>query len=205
MYVLTADQRASRANADAVPSALAVVARHGAGGLALPPERTAGDELQVAVADASAALSIVLELTRTGEWSVGLGVGAVEAPLPQSVRAARGQAFINARDAVDRAKKSSTRMAVTAPVGGADAEALVALLIELRDRRTPEGWEVYDLLADGLTQRDAAARLGVSEGAISLRAKAAALRVEEAAVPALERALARLDEETRTVSPPERS
>jgi DNA-binding NarL/FixJ family response regulator len=96
-------------------------------------------------------------------------------------------------------------MAVTAPGGGADAEALVALLIELRDRRTPEGWEVYDLLADGLTQRDAAARLGVSEGAISLRAKAAALRVEEAAVPALERALARLDEETRTVSPPERS
>ena len=205
MYVLTADQRASRANADAVPSALAVVARHGADGLALPPERTAGDELQVAVADASAALSIVLELTRTGEWSVGLGVGTVESPLPQSVRAARGQAFINARDAVDRAKKSSTRMAVTAPVGGADAEALVALLIELRDRRTPEGWEVYDLLADGLTQRDAAARLGVSEGAISLRAKAAALRVEEAAVPALERALARLDEETRTVSPPERS
>ena len=31
MYVLTADQRASRVNADAVPSALAVVTRHGVG------------------------------------------------------------------------------------------------------------------------------------------------------------------------------
>ena len=204
MYVLTADQRASRLNADAVPSALAVVTRHGRGGLALPPERTAGDELQVAVADASAALAILLELTRTGAWSVGLGVGAVESPLPQSVRAARGEAFINARDAVDRAKKTPTRMAVTAPSDGEDAEALVRLLVELRDRRTPEGWEVYDLLAAGLTQRDAAARLGVSEGAISLRAKAAALRVEEAAVPALARVLARLDDAAPTLSPPER-
>jgi len=201
MYVLTADQRASRVNADAVPSALAVVARHGSDRLALPPERTAGDELQVAVADASAVLSIVLELTRSGEWSVGLGVGDVESPLPQSVRAARGEAFINARDAVDRAKKTPTRLAVTAPAGGEDAEALVRLLVELRDRRTPEGWEVYDLLADGLTQRDAAARLGVSEGAISLRAKAAALRVEEAAVPALERVLARLDDATPATAP----
>jgi hypothetical protein len=203
MYVLTADQRASRVNADAVPSALAVVTRRGAGGLALPPERTAGDELQVAVADPSAALSIVLELTRAGEWAVGVGVGAVESPLPQSVRAARGEAFINARDAVDRAKKTPTRLAVTAPAGGEDAEALIRLLVELRDRRTPEGWEVYDLLADGLTQRDAAARLGVSEGAISLRAKAAALRVEEAAVPALERVLARLDDGDRTIASPE--
>jgi len=203
MYVLTADQRASRVNADAVPSALAVVTRQGAGGLALPPERTAGDELQVAVADPSAALSIVLELTRAGEWAVGVGVGAVESPLPQSVRAARGEAFINARDAVDRAKKTPTRLAVTAPAGGEDAEALIRLLVELRDRRTPEGWEVYDLLADGLTQRDAAARLGVSEGAISLRAKAAALRVEEAAVPALERVLARLDDGDRTIASPE--
>ncbi|MFK4835297.1 DNA-binding protein [Microbacterium sp. ZW T2_14] len=203
MYVLTADQRASRVNADAVPSALAVVSRHGSDRLALPPERTAGDELQVAVAEASTVLSIVLELTRSGEWSVGLGVGDVESPLPQSVRAARGEAFINARDAVDRAKKTPTRLAVTAPAGGEDAEALVRLLVELRDRRTPEGWEVYDLLADGLTQRDAAARLGVSEGAISLRAKAAALRVEEAAVPALERVLARLDDATPAIPPHE--
>lgn len=193
MFVLTADQRDSRANADLVPSALAVVTGRGMAALALAPERTAGDELQVAVAEPAAVLSIILELTRTGQWSVGVGVGDIESPLPQSVRAARGEAFVNARDAVDRAKKAPTRLAITAPSEGDDAEALVRLLIELRDRRTPEGWEVYDLLAAGRSQREAAAILGISQGAVSLRAKAAGLRAEEAAVPALERVLDRLD------------
>ena len=193
MFVLTADQRDSRANADLVPAALEVVNRRGKTALTLAPERTAGDEIQVAVADPAAVLSIVLELTRTGRWSVGVGVGDVESPLPPSVRAARGEAFIHARDAVDRAKKASTRLAITARSENDDAEALVRLLIELRDRRTPEGWEVYDLLAAGRSQREAAALLGISQGAVSLRAKAAGLRAEEAAVPALERALGRLD------------
>lgn len=193
MFVLTADQRDSRTNADLVPSALAAVRRRGSAALALAPERTAGDELQLAVAEPAAVLSIVLELTRTGQWSVGVGVGDVESPLPASVRAARGEAFVNARDAVDRAKKAATRLAITAPPDGNDAEALVRLLVELRDRRTPEGWEVYDLLAAGRSQRDAANILGISQGAVSLRAKAAGLRAEEAAVPALERLLGRLD------------
>ncbi|WP_194408860.1 DNA-binding protein [Microbacterium cremeum] len=193
MFVLTADQRGSRANADLVPSALAIVNRRGATALALAPERTAGDELQVALADPAAVLSVVLELTRTDQWSVGVGVGDVESPLPASVRAARGAAFVNARDAVDRAKKTPTRLAITAPAGGPDAEALVRLLVELRDRRSPEGWEVYDLLAAGHSQREAAEVLGISQGAVSLRAKAAGLRAEEAAVPALERVLGSLD------------
>ena len=193
MYVITADQRDSRTNADLVPDALTAVGSHGHPRLTLAPERTAGDELQVAVSDAATVLAIVLELTRTQSWSVGVGVGAIESPLPDTVRAARGEAFLNARDAVDRAKKATTRLAITAPEDGADAEALVRLLIELRDRRTAEGWEVHDLLAQGLTQKDAASRLGISEGAVSLRAKAAALRAEEAAAPALERVLAGLD------------
>ena len=192
MFVITSDQRDSRTSADLVPAALSSVHAHGQHGLALAPERTAGDEVQVAVADAEALLAIVLDLTRSGQWSVGIGVGEVESPLPDSVRAARGEAFVNARDAVDRAKKAATRVAITAPDGGADAEALVRLLVELRDRRTAEGWEVYDLLAEGITQREAAARLGISEGAVSLRVKSAALRTEEAAVPALARVLGRL-------------
>jgi hypothetical protein len=193
MYVITTDQRDSRTSADLVPAALSAVATHAPRGVALAPERTAGDEVQVAVADAESVLSIVLDLTRTGRWSVGVGVGEVETPLPKSVRAARGEAFLNARDAVDRAKKATTRVAVTAPEGGADAEALVRLLVELRDRRSVEGWEVYDLLSEGITQREAAARLGISEAAVSLRVRSAGLRTEEAAVPALIRVLAGLD------------
>ncbi|KQP68911.1 MULTISPECIES: hypothetical protein [Microbacterium] len=192
MFVITSDQRDSRSSADLVPAALASVHAKGHQGLALAPERTAGDEIQVAVADAGALLGIVLDLTRSGRWSVGVGAGEVESPLPDSVRAARGEAFVNARDAVERAKKAATRVAITAPEGGADAEALVRLLVELRDRRTAEGWEIYDLLAEEITQREAAARLGISEGAVSLRVKSAGLRTEEAAVPALVRVLARL-------------
>lgn len=200
MFVVTADQRDSRISDDLVPAALDAVTMLAGPRLALAPERTAGDELQVAVADASATLEIVLHLTRLQSWSVGVGVGRVEEPLPANVRAARGTAFLNARDAVDRAKRAPTRVAVSGGEGGADAEALVRLLVELRDRRTAEGWEVHDLLAEGFNQRDAAARLGITEGAVSLRARSAALRAEEAAIPALVRVLERADGE---ITPPQ--
>lgn len=193
MFVITADQRGSRVTADLVPDALDAVATLGSTRLALPPERTAGDEIQAAVVDASVALAVILDLTRSGQWSVGLGIGSVETPLPDVVRAARGEAFVRARDAVDRAKRATTRLAISAPGDSGDAEALVRLLVELRDRRTAEGWEVYDLLADGRTQRDVAERLGISQAAVSLRVRSAALRVEEAAVPALTRMLERID------------
>jgi hypothetical protein len=193
MFVITADQRDSRVSADLVPTALRTVADRGDTDVALAPERTAGDEIQVALTDAGAALDVALELTRSQQWAVGIGVGAVETPLPESVRAGRGEAFVHARNAVERAKRASTRLALTA-ADGADAEALVRLLVEVRDRRTAEGWEVYDLLTGDRSQRDVAALLGISESAVSLRVKAAGLRVEEAAVPALVRILQRLDD-----------
>lgn len=193
MFVITSDQRDSRSSEDLVPTALASIAAVGQHGLVLDPERTAGDEIQVAVHDAAAVLAIALELTRDGRWSVGIGVGRVEHPLPDSVRAARGTAFLNARDAVDRAKRTPTRLAITGTGDAEDAEALLRLLVELRDRRTAEGWEVHDLLADGITQREAASRLGISESAVSLRVKSAGLRTEESALPALVRVLERSD------------
>ena len=192
MFIVTADQRDSRNNEDLVPSGLEAVAHIGGGRLDAAPDRTAGDELQLATSDPQATLAIVLHLTRLGTWSVGVGVGPVDTPLPSSVRAGRGSAFVHARDAVERAKRATTRLAITGD-DATDAESLVRLLVELRDRRSVEGWEVYDLLADGLSQRDAAERLSISEGAVSLRAKAAGLRAEEAAVPAIERVLERAD------------
>lgn len=191
MFVLTADQRDSRTGADLVPSALALV--DGVGGRRLArAERTVGDEIQTATTDAATALDVALALTRTGEWSVGIGTGIIETPLPDDIRAARGPAFIRARDAVERAKKTPLRFALTGEDAG-DAEALVRLLLDLRDRRTPPGWEVHDLLARGLTQREAAAHLGVTESAVSLRARAAGIRTEQAAIPALVRALEAAD------------
>ncbi|HJA03758.1 MAG TPA: DNA-binding protein [Candidatus Microbacterium stercoravium] len=185
MFVLTADQHGSRTGSDLVPDALDAIARIAGSQLMLAPERTAGDEVQALVADSTTALTVALALTRSGRWSVGIGTGTVETPLPDSVRAGRGAAFVGAREAVERAKRAATRIGVSDP----DAEALVRLLVELRDRRTTEGWEAYDLLAQGMTQRDAAAELGISEGAVSRRVSAAGIRSEEAALPALARIL----------------
>lgn len=193
MFVVTADQRGSRTGDDLVPAALAAVRNSASAGVSLAPERTAGDELQVAVPDAPSLLSIILQLTRLETWSVGVGIGSIDTPVPASVRAARGSAFLHARDAVERAKKAPTRLAISGDEAATDAEALVRLAVELRDRRTAEGWEIHDLLAEGITQREAASRLGITEGAVSLRVKAAGLRTEQAAVPALERVLQRAD------------
>lgn len=193
MFVITADQRGSRTSADLVPAGLAAITEL-AGRLALAPARTAGDEVQAAIPDARAVIDVALHLARAQSWSIGIGIGGIEEPASGDVRAARGAAFVNAREGVDRAKKAPTRIAVVGGEEGADAEALLRLMIELRDRRTAEGWELHDLLAEGLTQREAAGRLGITEGAVSLRARNAGLRTEEGAVPALERLLRRADE-----------
>jgi hypothetical protein len=195
MFVLTADQRDSRTTADLVPAGMALAQSVGDTRLALPVERNAGDELQALTGSSAAALEIALALLRDGRWSVGLGAGPVESPLPSDIRAARGPVFVLARDAVERAKNSPGRVAIAAadPVAAQDAEAYLRLLVDLRDRRSEQGWEVADLLDQGLTQKRIAARLGITPTAVSLRAKAAGLRLEEAAVPALVRSLERLD------------
>jgi len=143
------------------------------------------------------ALEIVLHLTRSGVWSVGCGTGGVGLPLPRNVRAATGPAFVAARDAVGRAKRKSTRFALGAPPGSdtdaADAEALIDLLLVLRSRRSEEGWELADLLHEGLTQAAAAERLGITPQAVSKRARAAELRAEQAAIAPLIRMMESLD------------
>jgi hypothetical protein len=62
----------------------------------------------------------------------------------------------------------------------------------IRARRSVEGWELYDLMTEELTQAQAADRLGISPQAASKRAKAAELRAERAAIAPLLRAMARL-------------
>lgn len=193
MFALTIDQKSSRRGVDLVPGALDDAQRVGGSAIILGPERTVGDELQLLTPDPGAALTLVLHFTRLQTWSVGVGIGEVEEPLPRSVRSARGSALINARGAVDRAKSDSTRLAIVDDTGTNDAESLLRLLIELRDRRTRKGWEVHDGLAAQLTQREIARRLGITPAAVSLRASAASLGVEEQALPALTRILARAD------------
>lgn len=198
MIVLTADQIDSRHRPDLADSALDELGELLGARLARPAERTAGDEIQLATTDAAAALTALLTLTRHETWSVGIGLGSVRTPLPETTRAMSGSAFIHAREAVEAAKKRPTRFALRAGTGGgpeaAELEPLLDLLLLLRARRTPEGWEVAELLDSGITQRAAAEHLGITPQAVSLRAQSAHLRVESAARVALTAMLARAEQ-----------
>ena len=196
MFVITTDQVASQTHADAVGSAIEQLsAVHGAS-FALPPERTAGDEFQVLTGDSAVALDVALRLTRDGQWSVGCGVGVVREPLGRGIRESTGDAFVAARESVDRAKKRATRWALTSldrPDAATHLEALIDLLISTRKRRSPEGWELYDLVRSGSTQAAAAEALGITPQAVSLRAQAAELKLETAVTEALVTLLRDLD------------
>jgi hypothetical protein len=192
---MTVDQVGSRRGDDRVEAILVDRDAWRARGALLGPDRTAGDEFQLLFDDPAAALDAVLRLTRDGGWSVGVGVGAVETPLPTTTGAARGPAFVAARDAVEAAKHAPRRLVVAAEdeAAATGVTALVGLLLEVRARRSPEGWEVADVLATGMSQARIAQRLQVTPQAISLRARAAAVRLEQDAVPALVAALGSLE------------
>lgn len=197
MFAITADQVDSRGRADLADEALQLIESTAAGRLALPADRTAGDEVQALTDDPAAALDVILALTRTGSWSVGCGIGSVRTPLPDQTRAATGDAFILARDAVDAAKRRPTRVSIRIAddrrLGDGDVEPLLDLLLLLRSRRSDEGWQLHEVLADGVTQTEAAGRLGISPQAVSQRAQTAQLRVDDLARPALARLLADAD------------
>ncbi|HEY8317918.1 MAG TPA: DNA-binding protein [Amnibacterium sp.] len=198
MFVLTVDQVDSRGTGDRVAALLPTLADRWGSRILLGPDRTAGDEFQLVVGPADAALGIVLQLTRTERWSVGLGVGQVSDPLPATTREAAGGAFVAARTAVDRAKRAPHRFALepdreAAAEEAGDVEALADLLLEVRARRSAEGWAVADRLGGETTQVAVAHELGITPQAVSLRARAAGVRLESRALPALVRALERLD------------
>jgi DNA-binding CsgD family transcriptional regulator len=195
VFVITADQVDSRHRPDLVDVTLEGLNLRYGSALMLPFEQNSGDEIQGLTAHAGATLDIVFELTRASQWSVGCGIGPVDEPLPKTVRAARGPAFVAARQAVTRAKQSAHRFALrSSGPAAADPGPLVALAIALRARRTLEGWEVYDLLRSGLTQREIAQRLGVSPQAVSQRIWAANIRTELDARADLEAVLALANE-----------
>ncbi|HEY0261335.1 MAG TPA: DNA-binding protein [Lacisediminihabitans sp.] len=196
MFVITADQVDSRHTEDIAEATMLGIEASWGSDLLLPVDRTAGDEIQLLLEDAAATLAIVLDLTRTGGWSVGCGYGTVNLPLPAHAREANGPAFVAARDAVDAAKKRDGRFALRGPDDdhrAEDIEALVDLLLFVRARRSPQGWELYDLMVPGRTQAEAAGRLGITPQAASKRARAAAIRHELAAIPAIGNLLAEAD------------
>ncbi|TFC80952.1 DNA-binding protein [Cryobacterium cheniae] len=226
MFVITADQIGSRNDRDRAGEMIAELVAAFGPAFTLPPDQTAGDEIQLLLPDAATALAAVLALQRAGHWSIGLGIGDVRTPLPDTTRQASGGAFVAARAAVTRAKKAEARFSLevdpavdlagdpvgdsagdrasgrAAPLLDADGvESLITTLLLLRQRRSKEGWAAIDLLASGMSQVDIAAELGISAAAVSQRIRSALWRVDQAAQPALVRLLENLEHATTETDP----
>lgn len=202
MFVISADQKSSRTRRDLVAEWRETLNHEYADNLTLPADRNAGDEIQVLTDDARIVLEISLRLARSEDWSVGIGVGEVRRPLPAETREASGPAFTAARDAVTDAKKRPTRFAVRAATAGEridawpssrDAQNVIDLLLEVRRKRSQQGWELHDTLQETSTQAEAAGILGITPAAASDRASAAALKIEREALPTIVRLLENLD------------
>ena len=188
---MTVDQRASRRTPDRVAAALDRLAR-------VPTvrrfERTAGDEFQGVLDDPAVVVDVALGLLRTGGWSVGLGVGPVQLPLPPSTRAGAGPAFVWAREAVEAAKRRPVRVAVRGPHpdAAADAQAVLTALGVFVQRRSDQAWAAIALVEAGRTQTEAAAELGVSRQAVGQRLAAGLWDAERDLRPTAARLLARV-------------
>jgi hypothetical protein len=191
VYVLTIDQQGSRRSADRVAALLPRLNREVR--TVLPFERTAGDEFQGVLVDPVIVVDVVLGLVREGAWSVGVGAGGVQTPLPPSTRAATGPAFLAARRAVDAAKQRPMRVAVrgAVPADAGDAQAVLGALALLVDRRSDQAWEAIAAVSSGRTQAQAAADLGISRQAVGQRLAAAQWELERELRPTAARLLAR--------------
>jgi len=198
MLALTADQIDSRHGDDLADDALGLLVALGDDRYVLPPDRTAGDEVQALARSGRAVLDAALALLRTERWRVGIGIGTVRRPLPDVTRAVGGSAFVNAREAVEAARKRPLRCAVVTddPAQTAMIQPLVDLLLHFRSRRTDPGWELWDLMEAGLDQKAAAERLGITPQAASRRALAAGIRLDAAARGALASLLDAADPES---------
>jgi hypothetical protein len=190
-FVLTIDQRASRRSPDRVGEVLRRL--NPAVAAVLPFERTAGDEFQGVLADPELVVDVVLRLVREGGWSIGVGAGPVQTPLPSSTRAGAGPAFLSARRAVDAAKQRATRLAVRGAVApdAADAQAVLSALAVVVERRSDQAWEAIELVAAGRTQAQAATELGISRQAVGQRLAAGLWELERDLRPTAVRLLGR--------------
>jgi hypothetical protein len=190
-YVLTVDQRASRSTADRVPEALDLL--EGSVSPVLGFERTAGDEFQGVLADPEDVVGVVVRLVRHGGWSIGIGAGVIQTPLPRSTRAGAGQAFLSARRAVEAAKQRPTRLAVrgAVPADAGDAQAVLSALAVVIERRSDPAWEAIGLVDAGRTQAEAAVELGISRQAVGQRLAAGLWDLERDLRPTAARLLAR--------------
>lgn len=136
-------------------------------------------------------------MARDGRWHIGLGVGAVECPLPESVHESRGPALVFARQAVEAAKSQTPSIVVIGEGDSAnEANGSLQLMAVLWEGRTQPGWSAVTTIEDqdeGTILSEVAAELGISKQALSQRLRVANWQVEQRAKTAVIRSLVRAD------------
>lgn len=182
--VVTIDQRASRSGESRVEAWAAYLNAEYEQQLVLPFALTVGDEIQAVVADANAAVDIVLAGVRRGDWWLGLGLGAIDAPFPDSAPRGRGPAFYAAREAVEKAKSSPYGFAIRSfpDESAGDAQTVLELLgfVIRRRGRTPKRWQAIELAYQGKSTVQIGRHLGITQQAASKRLRNAGFEEEVA-------------------------
>lgn len=117
--VVILDQRNSRTGPDLVGEWTTRLNEGFGSGLTLPFTRTAGDEMQAVIGRPEALGEIARDVLASGSWWLGIGLGAVEEPLPKDTREGRGAAFWAAREAIAKAKSQRASRPLT--VRGAES------------------------------------------------------------------------------------
>ena len=173
MYVLTVDQQSSRTEPDRIPELLNAVDDVST---VLPFVRTVGDEAQAVLESAPQVVHACVAMARAGQWSIGIGLGEVEEPLPATSVEARGSAFIAARTAVETAKNSWSPLCIETSTTGEDhvknaqnAQTVLRLMVDLVARATDTQWQITAVMLKnpGTTQAQIAQELNISQQAVS--------------------------------------
>lgn len=180
-WVILADQLESRTHDDEVPALLDSLTspgllvsptdyRVGTPHWTLPPERTSGDEVQALSTD-PATLIHALWTAGCGPWRIGLAHDEVVTPLPDSTRAARGPAYVKARQAIEECRRR--RAGVQVAADGTDAmrrfSQVASVVVDLARGLRPASRDIvasYDL---SMTSEETARALGISTSAVSQR------------------------------------
>lgn len=192
MYVVTMDQRNSRYVGDMVPQLVRQLRGIGTG---VEFQRSVADEVQGVTIEARDAVAAALIALRGGSWSVGIGVGRVDDPLPKQINDATGYGMVYARRAAERALKVHDQVPLA--VEGlelelaAEAQAVLRLLGRMVAVRTEAEWRVVDLMTPGVRgqQKLVAEALGITPQAVSKAVVRSLWQEEWAARPAAARLL----------------
>ncbi len=150
--------------------------------------------------DAVSVVGVILDLVRDGPGTSGSASDRSSTRLPRSTRAARGPAFELARAAVEAAKRRPQHLAVRGvdDQRAGEAEAVLALMAAVVERRSDAAWEAIDLGTAGLGAAETAVKLGVSRQAVGQRLTAALWQQESATRPVAARLLAEADSSVAT-------